>query len=99
MTNKVCFTGFDPIVGDSPELCDLCSDRPPIFKYQCSSWHENEQREYLLGFCCQPCTQHLLENLQQRESREWAEEESSFNADEIDLKEFHRRRVAAFGVK
>jgi hypothetical protein len=52
-----------------------------------------------LGFCCQPCTQRLLDQLQQSESREWAEEESALNADESDVKEFHRRRVAAFGIK
>jgi hypothetical protein len=99
MANKVCFTGFDPFMGDSPELCDLCSSRPPIFKYQCSNSREREQCEYLLGFCCQPCTQRLLDQLQQSESREWAEEESALNADESDVKEFHRRRVAAFGIK
>ena len=97
MSNKVCFSSFDPIIGDSPEYCDVCSQRPPIFKYQCSSRNEAERREYLVGFCCELCTQRLLETLRQTESREWADEEASFSADEVDVKEFHRRRIAAFG--
>jgi hypothetical protein len=99
MTNKVCFSAFDSMVGDSPELCDLCRNRVPIFKYQCSSGRDREQREYLIGFCCLSCTQRLLENLRQSESRYWAEEEAALADDEVDVIDFHRRRIAAFGSR
>jgi hypothetical protein len=99
MANKVCFTEFDPLVGDSPEFCDLCSNKPPIFKYHCSSRGQREEREYLLGFCCLPCSQRLLENLRQSESRYWAEEEAALTDNEIDVIEFHRRRIATFGSR
>jgi hypothetical protein len=99
MRNKVCFTDFDPLVGDSPELCDLCTKEPPIFRYQCASGGDREQREYLIGFCCLSCTRRLLENLRQSESRLWADEERALTEDEVDVLAFHRRRIAAFGSR
>jgi hypothetical protein len=96
MANKVCFTEFDPLVGDSPEFCDLCRKNPPIFRYQCSSAAERESREYLFGYCCLPCTRRLLDRLQQSESRSWAAEEAALTEDDADIIAFHQRRIASF---
>ena len=96
MANKVCFTEFDPLVGDSPEFCDLCRKTPPIFRYQCSSGGARNHHEYLFGFCCLSCTRRLLNSLQESESQSWAEEEAALTDDEADVVAFHHRRMAAF---
>src|SRR5262249_49957044 len=97
MASKICFTDFDPLVGDSPGYCDLCLHRPPIFKYQCSGGLKKEQRRYLLGYCCLACSRQLLERLRRNEARHWAEEEAAFTEDKIDIAALRRRRVEAFG--
>jgi hypothetical protein len=94
---KVSFATFDPLVRDVPERCDLCKSSQPVFSYEFRTQDEFGERRFLYGFCCVSCAPKLLKNLEREESRAWAAEEAALEADDTDVSELHKRRLAAFG--
>jgi hypothetical protein len=54
-------------------------------------------RQRLAGFCCAVCATRLLEELQEKESAAWAEEEASVRNEGYDVTDFRERRLATFG--
>jgi len=74
---------------DAPELCGLCSGRPPVFYFEFNS--DISQKQNLSGFCCEVCATRLLKTLERTESQEWAQEEAALAADDLDTAEFHKR--------
>lgn len=97
MNDSVFFATFDPLYIDAPDGCSLCITQPPIFTYEYCTEEENGQREYLKGFCCAPCAANLLKNLASAEAGEWAKEEADLEADNLDVTDFQKRRLATFG--
>jgi hypothetical protein len=98
MNDSVFFATFDPLFCDTPELCPLCGSHPPIFNYEFTTRDPNGERQYVKGFCCGSCAPALVRKLERTESREWAEEEAALEADDMDISEFHKRRLAAFAA-
>lgn len=96
---RVSFATFDPLIRDTPERCDLCLSASPIFSYEFRTHDEQGERRFLYGFCCAACGPKLLKKLERAESREWAAEEAALEADDLDVSEFHKRRVAAFSAR
>jgi hypothetical protein len=96
MSEKVTFSAFDPLRFDAPSRCGICNSKPPVFHYQ-YSLDESARPQPKTGFCCAPCSARLLEGLQRSESREWAEEEASLRADDVDVRDLEERRLATFG--
>jgi hypothetical protein len=97
MRDQLSFSTFDPLFSDAPNLCDVCETKPSAFQFESRSSDENAERRPVKGFCCAPCATVLLEKLQRAESLVWAEEEASVQADEVDVSDFHKRRLATFG--
>ena len=98
MNDSVFFATFDPLFLNAPEACNVCLSEPPVFTYEYSSQEPGEQeRQYLKGFCCPECARQLLKRLEQREARDWEEEESELEADRLDVTEFQKRRLVTFG--
>ena len=97
MNDSVFFATFDPLFINAPEACGLCLTNPPIFNYEYSKQEENNQTQYLKGFCCSACAMDLLKKLSSTEAEEWAEEEAALAADNLDVTDFQKRRLATFG--
>ena len=91
------FSTFDPLFSDAPSICEMCGARPSVFKFEdgCSEAEGGSQR--LVGFCCAVCATRLLEELQEKESVAWAEEETSVRTEGYDVTDFHKRRLTTFG--
>ncbi|HKU20912.1 MAG TPA: hypothetical protein VJQ50_07850 [Terriglobales bacterium] len=96
MNDSVFFASFNPLFCEAPDTCELCGVNLPIFQYEYCAQNQNRERQYLKGFCCAACAAQLLQKLKRSEAREWAEEEAALCADDMDVTEFHRRRLAAF---
>ena len=96
MNDSVFFASFNPLFCEAPDTCELCGVNLPIFQYEYCTQNQNRERQYLKGFCCAACAAQLLQKLKRSEAREWAEEETALCADDMDVTEFHRRRLAAF---
>jgi hypothetical protein len=75
----------------------MCGTRPSVFKFEdgCNGGEGGPQR--VAGFCCPVCAIRLLEELQQKESAAWAEEEASVRKEGYDVTDFRKRRLATFG--
>ena len=97
MNDSVFFATFDPLYFNAPEACSLCITLPPIFTYEHCVEEANGQRQYLKGFCCAKCAQQLLQKLANTEAKEWEEEEAALEADDLDVTDFQKRRLATFG--
>jgi hypothetical protein len=95
MLDTLFFAGFDPL-HETPKVCTLCSSRPPVFQFDYRMLGKEGECQESKGFCCAACAADLLKKLETAESREWAEEEAALQADDLDVSEFHRNRLAAF---
>jgi hypothetical protein len=96
MNNRLCFATFDPL-HDVPNVCGVCISNPPILLYEFRADDKDAQAEYMKGFCCASCAAKLLTVLENAGSQEWAREQTALEADGLDVTEFQRRRLAAFG--
>jgi hypothetical protein len=97
MNDSVFFATFDPLYVNAPDACSLCIAQPPIFDYEYALEKENGERQYIKGFCCARCAADLLKKLATNEAREWAEEEAVLQAEDLDVTDFQKRRLATFG--
>jgi hypothetical protein len=95
MMDSLFFAGFDPL-HEVPELCTICSLRPPVFTFDYRAGEAQGEPKKANGFCCPACAIRLLQRLGKAESREWAEEEAALAEDDFDISEFHKHRLAAF---
>lgn len=95
MIDSLFFAGFDPL-HEVPELCAICSLRPPVFSYDYRALDRNGEHQKTTGFCCAFCAAGLLKKLERAESEEWAEEEAVLEGDSFDVTEFRKHRLAAF---
>lgn len=93
MNSKVTFSSFDPVVHDT-QLCDVCLANPPILHYELRAGDAQDLPSK--GFCCSRCALELLKKVECAGSQEWADEEAALKADDVDVSEFHRRRLASF---
>jgi hypothetical protein len=94
MNSKVTFSSYDPVVHDT-QLCDVCQANPPILHYELCAGDAAQDLPGK-GFCCSHCAVELLKKVESAESQEWADEEAALKADDVDVSEFHRRRLASF---
>lgn len=99
MNDSLFFATFDPLFINAPETCGLCISQPPIFNYEYAKQEEGGKTEYIKGFCCSTCAAELLKRLAKTEAKEWEEEEAELAADNLDVSDFQKRRLAAFGSK
>ena len=97
MRATVSFSTFDPLFSDSPSLCDQCEAKLCVFQFETHGGDDTPDHRRK-GFCCPDCATDLLRELQREESRAWAEEEQSVKQ-EMDVSEFHKRRLATFGIR
>jgi hypothetical protein len=95
MRPYVFFSAFE-LLRDKPEMCNVCSSKPPVFNYELETWGENGKPEEQKGFCCSRCAVELLQELGRAESQKWAEEEAALEKDDFDVTDFRERRLAAF---
>ena len=98
MRNQLSFSTFDPLFSDAPSRCDICDAQPSVFRFESGSSEGSPASRPVKGYCCSSCATSLLDQLQDAESRAWAEEEASVQKDGIDTSEIHARRLAAFGA-
>ena len=98
MRVTVSFSTFDPLFSDAPALCDLCESKPSVFRFQTRTDDDAAQLRPVHGFCCSPCATELLDKVQREECLTWEKEELSVECDEVDVENFHERRLATFGV-
>lgn len=97
MTDKLSLTTFDPLLRDTPQLCSLCADKAPVFFYDLRTEEQGETKSSK-GFCCTACALALVKKLEHLEALEWAEEEEALEIDDMDVSEFKKRRLSAFGA-
>jgi hypothetical protein len=97
MNDSIFFATFDPLYINAPDACSLCITQPPAFSYEYCVEHGDGKRHYIKGFCCTACAVGLLKKLAGREAEEWAQEEASLLADDMDVTDFQKRRLATFG--
>jgi hypothetical protein len=97
MNDSVFFATFDPLFVNAPDGCSLCITQPPIFSYEYCIEEENGHRQYLKGFCCAACASDLLKKLAKTEATDWAQEEAALEADDLDVTDLQKRRLATFG--
>src|ERR671935_300093 len=97
MNDSLFFATFDPLYINAPDACSLCIAQPPAFSYEYCVEQQDGNRHYIKGFCCTACATGLLQRLAGREAREWAEEEAELEADNMDITDLQKRRLATFG--
>ena len=98
MRAQMTFSTFDPLFSDVPSICEMCGTRPSVFKFDDGCNESQSGRQRLAGFCCTVCATRLLEELQEKESVAWAEEEASVRNEGYDVTDFHKRRLTTFGA-
>jgi len=97
MNDSVFLATFDPLFINAPEACALCLAQPPVFQYEYCIEQSGGERHYIKGFCCSACAAGLLQKLEGKEAQEWAQEEAELQADEMDVADLQKRRLATFG--
>ena len=97
MNDSIFFATFDPLYINAPESCSLCITQPPAFNYEYCVEQTDGTRHYIKGFCCPACASGLLAKLAGKEAQEWAEEEAELEADDVDVTDLQKRRLATFG--
>jgi hypothetical protein len=97
MNDSIFFATFDPLYINAPDACSLCIAQPPAFNYEYCVEQSDGKRHYIKGFCCTACAAGLLKKLAGREAEEWAEEEAELQADDMDVTDLQKRRLATFG--
>jgi hypothetical protein len=95
MNATLFFATFDPL-RETPDVCSLCGSRPPVFNYEFHTDDDSSKPQSTSGFCCASCSAELLRRLESAESRKWEEEETALAADDLDVTEFQKRRLATF---
>jgi hypothetical protein len=98
MRVTVSFSTFDPLFSDAPSLCEVCESKPSVFRFESHSDDDSPEHRPVKGFCCPPCATGVLDKLQREESLTWEEEEVSMKGEEVDVSDFHKRRLATFGA-
>jgi hypothetical protein len=96
MNDSIFFATFDPLYINAPQSCSLCITQPPAFNYEYCEQTDGT-RHSIKGFCCTACATGLLKKLAGKEAQEWAEEEAEFEADEVEVTDLQKRRLATFG--
>src|ERR1700746_3455623 len=97
MNDSLFFATFDPLYINAPDACSICIARPPAFSYEYCVEQNDGKRNYIKGFCCTACAAGLLQKLAGQEAREWADEEAELEADNMDVTDLGKRRLATFG--
>jgi hypothetical protein len=97
MDDSIFFATFDPLYINAPDGCTLCIAQPPAFNYEYCIEQPDGHRHYIKGFRCTACAAGLLQKLAGREAQEWAEEEAEHHADDMDVTDLQKRRLATFG--
>jgi hypothetical protein len=95
MRPSLFFGAFEPL-HETPEVCDVCKENPPVLRYEFASYGTRGEAEEKKGFCCAHCTSILVRILEGDESQRWAEEEAALKDDESDGSDFKQQRLAAF---
>ncbi|HXY11014.1 MAG TPA: hypothetical protein VEI52_24490 [Terriglobales bacterium] len=95
MRPSVFFSAFEPL-HETPEMCDVCHAKPPVLSYELDTYGTRGEAKEKKGFCCAHCTTILLRILERDESQRWAQEEAALKADDSDVSDFRRHRLAAF---
>ena len=94
MRSKITFATFDPVFLETPRQCTECSVNPPVFRYEFS--HGVEEHEPEVGFCCLTCAPNMLAKLAGAECQAWQDEETALQNADVDVRELHQWRIAAF---
>jgi len=97
MNSSLTFSTFEPL-REVPEVCGLCGANAPVFTYEAHANVTVGEARDTQGFCCPRCAVGLLKKLERVESRQWTEEEKALQAEDTDVSDFHRHRLAAFPV-
>lgn len=97
MNDSLFFATFDPLYINAPETCPLCLGQPPAFSYEYCIEQNDGTRNYIKGYCCTACSTGLLGRLAGNEAREWEEEEEQLAAEQMDVSDLQKRRLATFG--
>jgi len=95
MRPSLFFGALEPL-HETPEVCDVCKENPPILCYEFASYGPRGEAQEKKGFCCAHCTTILVRILERDESQRWAEEEAALKDDESDVSDFRQHRLAAF---
>jgi len=95
MNSSLTFSTFEPL-REVPEVCGVCRANAPVFAYDAHAYGAGGEAKDTEGFCCARCAVGLLKKLERVESRQWIEEETALQADDSDVGDFHRHRLAAF---
>ena len=97
MNDSLFFATFDPLYVNAPDACNLCLAQPPAFSYEYCIEQQDGKRRYIKGYCCTDCAAGFMKKLAGREAEEWAEEEAELEADNLDVSDLQKRRLATFG--
>jgi len=95
VNSSLSFSTFEPL-REVPEVCSLCGANAPVFTYEAHTYGTAGEPKDTQGFCCARCAVGLLRKLERVESRQWTEEETALQAEDSDVSDFHRHRLAAF---
>jgi hypothetical protein len=98
MNSSLSFSTFEPL-REVPEVCSLCGANAPVFAYEAHTYGAGGEPKDTQGFCCARCSVGLLKKLERVESKQWTEEETALQAEDSDISDFHRHRLAAFPAK
>ncbi len=63
--------------------------------YESHTYRESGEPEDTRGFCCARCAVELVKKLESAESQQWTEEEAALQADDLEISDFRRHRLAA----
>ena len=83
---------------NAPEACNLCLLLPPAFSYEYCIDRDEGKRHYIKGYCRGACAAGLLKKLAGKEALEWTEEEAELRAEDVDVTDLEKRRLATFGA-
>jgi len=97
MNDSIFFANLRSAVHQRTRSCSLCIAQPPAFNYEYCVEQTDGKRHYIKGFCCTACAAGLLKKLAGREAEEWAQEEAELQADDMDVTDLQKRRLATFG--
>jgi hypothetical protein len=94
MSSRLSLFTFEPL-REVPEVCSLCKAGSPVLIYESQVYGKNGEAEDGRGFCCGRCAIELVKQLEVGELQQWTEEEAALEAEDLDVGEFRRHRLAA----
>lgn len=98
MNDSVFPATFDPLFVNAPDACSLCIAQPPVFQYEYCVEQGGGERPLHQGLLLRRGrAAGLLKKLEGEEAQEWAEEEEELQADDMDVSDLQKRRLATFG--